>query len=273
VGGVEPRYHVAAGRTCPFVGHTGIVCIQRQGSEEVSRWYRDTWAPRVVNLHGVHGVSSLSSHNREGLDMDIVFVEGDVGVAAQLVRTSVGHHADARIVLDAPFDLIQPLHYPFAAAIRASTFPRRGMTMPALLPTPTASRQPLRAVDHSQRKGDGPMLVVLHHSFGSPGWLPFYDDLPRDFTVIVPHLPGFGPLIDRTGPAIPVTSRCCSALAAQADHDAVTLVGCGFGGWLAVELATMAPDASANSCSSAPPVSCRRTDASSIRCSSRTVTT
>ena len=108
----------------PFVGHTGIVCIQRQGSDEVRRWYRDVWAPRVVNLHGVHGVSSLSSHNREGLDMDIVFVEGDAGLAAQLVRTSVGHHHDARIVLDAPFDLIQPLRYPFAAAIRASDLPK-----------------------------------------------------------------------------------------------------------------------------------------------------
>ncbi|TML12018.1 MAG: hypothetical protein E6G39_12535 [Actinobacteria bacterium] len=108
----------------PFVGHTGIVCIQRQGNDEVRRWYRDTWAPRVVNLHGVHGVSSLSSHNRDGLDMDLVYVEGDVGVATQLVRTSVGHHPDARIVLDAPFDLIQPLIYPFAAAIRASDLPK-----------------------------------------------------------------------------------------------------------------------------------------------------
>jgi hypothetical protein len=108
----------------PFVGHTGIVCIQRQGNDEVRKWYRDTWAPRVVNLHGIHAVSSLSSHNREGLDMDIVFVEGDVGVAAQLVRASVGHHADARIVLDAPFDLIQPLRYPFAAVIRESALPK-----------------------------------------------------------------------------------------------------------------------------------------------------
>jgi len=108
----------------PFVGHTGIVCIQRRGSDDVRNWYRDVWAPRVVNLHGVHGVSSLSSHNREGLDMDIVFVEGDVGVAAQLVRTSVGHHPDAVVVLDAPFDLIQPLRYPFAAEIRGSDLPK-----------------------------------------------------------------------------------------------------------------------------------------------------
>jgi hypothetical protein len=53
-----------------------------------------------------------------------VFVEGDAGVAAQLVRTSVGHHPDARIVLDAPFELIQPLHYPFAMSIRASDLPK-----------------------------------------------------------------------------------------------------------------------------------------------------
>ena len=108
----------------PFVGHTGIVCVQRRGSDDVRRWYREVWAPRVVNLHGVHGVSSLTSHNRPGLDMDLVFVEGDVGVATQLLRTSVGHHADAQVVLDAPFDLIQPLHYPFAPVIRASDLPK-----------------------------------------------------------------------------------------------------------------------------------------------------
>ena len=40
--------------------------------------------------------------------------------------------------------------------------------------------------------GAGRPLLVLHHEIGNPGWLPFYDDLARDFTVHVPSHPGFG---------------------------------------------------------------------------------
>jgi hypothetical protein len=108
----------------PFVGHNAIVCVQRRGSDAVNAWYRGEWARRVVDLHGVHGVMSLSSHNRPGLQMDVVFVEGDVITATQLIRTSVGHHPEAEIVLDAPFDLIQPLSYPWADDIRNSDLPK-----------------------------------------------------------------------------------------------------------------------------------------------------
>ena len=53
------------------------------------------------------------------------------------------------------------------------------------------------------------MLVVLHHSFGNPGWLPFYDDLARDFTgASYRTCPVSAPLTDPIGPATPVTSRC-----------------------------------------------------------------
>ena len=40
--------------------------------------------------------------------------------------------------------------------------------------------------------GDGPTIVVLHHSTGSLGWLPFYDLLAENYTVLVPDLPGYG---------------------------------------------------------------------------------
>ena len=117
--------------------------------------------------------------------------------------------------------------------------------MTALLPSPTVLETTVAGLTiRAERKGDGPLVVVLHHSFGSPGWLPFYDDLAADFTVIVPHLPGFG-LSDR-----PDWARHPRDLALLLRHwlrkqtdDAVTLVGCGFGGWLAAEMATMAPDA------------------------------
>jgi pimeloyl-ACP methyl ester carboxylesterase len=116
--------------------------------------------------------------------------------------------------------------------------------MVAMLPGPNRFETPVAGLSvHALRKGDGPMLVVLHHSFGNPGWLPFYDDLARDFTVIVPHLPGFG-TSDR-----PDWARHPRDLALLIGYwlrkqtlSNVTIVGCGFGGWVAAELATMAPE-------------------------------
>ena len=39
--------------------------------------------------------------------------------------------------------------------------------------------------------GEGPPVVVLHHSFGNPGWLPFHRELSERCTVVAPDLPGF----------------------------------------------------------------------------------
>jgi pimeloyl-ACP methyl ester carboxylesterase len=117
--------------------------------------------------------------------------------------------------------------------------------MTILLPSPTVNETTVAGLTiRAQRKGDGPVLVVLHHSFGSPGWLPFYDDLARDFTVLVPHLPGFG-TSDR-----PDWARHPRDIALLMRHwlrkqtdGAATIVGCGLGGWIAAELTTMVPDA------------------------------
>src|SRR5690606_37865021 len=98
--------------------------VQRRGPEAVGAWYRDEWGPKVVTLDGVHGVASYTSLTREGLALDIVFVEGDAAAIASTVRAQAPHHADATIVLDAPFDRIEPLRYPFADAIRASSLPK-----------------------------------------------------------------------------------------------------------------------------------------------------
>ncbi|MCH8283322.1 MAG: alpha/beta hydrolase, partial [Chloroflexi bacterium] len=40
--------------------------------------------------------------------------------------------------------------------------------------------------------GAGDPLLVLHHDTGNPGWLPFYDELAKSFTVYIPSHPGFG---------------------------------------------------------------------------------
>jgi pimeloyl-ACP methyl ester carboxylesterase len=93
------------------------------------------------------------------------------------------------------------------------------------------------------RGGDGRPVVVLHHSFGHPGPLPFYDELAADHTVWVPDLPGFG-ASDR-----PEWARHPRDLALLIGHflrreriAPAAIVGMGFGGWIAAELATMAPE-------------------------------
>ncbi len=95
---------------------------------------------------------------------------------------------------------------------------------------------------HLSRAGSGPALLVLHHDIGSPDQLPFYDLLAERFTVLVPHHPGWG------RSARPTWMRSVRDLAAvhqwlladQGLND-VSLVGLGFGGWIAAEMASLAP--------------------------------
>lgn len=104
----------------PFVGHTGLVVIQRRGEEAAGR----KRAASLTELEPVHGVWSLESRNREGLELDLVFVEGDAAAAAELLRQQAPVPAGVEVLVDAPFDLIVPLHYPWADAIRASDLPQ-----------------------------------------------------------------------------------------------------------------------------------------------------
>ena len=89
--------------------------------------------------------------------------------------------------------------------------------------------------------GAGPPLVILHHDIGNPGWLRFHELLAEDFTVYVPDIPGYGQS-DR-----PQWARNVRDLVAllhltldELDFQDVVLVGLGYGGWLAAELATTA---------------------------------
>ena len=104
----------------PFVGHTGIVLRQRRGGEVAAR----ARASRLVDLDFVHGVWCLRSRLRDGLEMDVVFVEGDAAEAALEMRRVEPTDGTTEMLVDAPFDRINPLHYPWAEAIRTSELPK-----------------------------------------------------------------------------------------------------------------------------------------------------
>lgn len=107
----------------PFVGHTGLLVVQRQAEDQVSAWYRGDWAGRVVQLAGVHGVMTVHSSRHEEQETDLIFFEGDPVQQTKAIRAAAPHHPAARILADAPFVLIDPLRYPWAQAIRDSSLP------------------------------------------------------------------------------------------------------------------------------------------------------
>ena len=90
------------------------------------------------------------------------------------------------------------------------------------------------------RKGEGPPLLVLHDSLGNLGWLPLYEQLSSSFSVVVPDLPGYGKS-DR--PDWARSPRDLGILLLllldKLGLSGVTLVGMGFGGFVAAEMATM----------------------------------
>lgn len=88
--------------------------------------------------------------------------------------------------------------------------------------------------------GSGPVLVCLHHSWGSPGALEFHQELASEFTVYIPDMPGWG------GSDRPLWARTVRDIAILMSHfnntvsdSPVVLVGLGFGGYVAAEIAAM----------------------------------
>src|SRR5579863_7667844 len=88
----------------------------------------------------------------------------------------------------------------------------------------------------------GRPVLVLHHDIGTPDQLQFYDALADKFDVIVPNHPGFGV------PERPQWLRHPRDLAAlyqwllaEIGAERASLVGLGFGGWIAAEMAALAP--------------------------------
>jgi hypothetical protein len=108
----------------PFLGHTGILLVQRTASPDVDEWYEREWAPGVARLEGVHGVVTFRSSRQADGSTDIVLFEGDAVDRTKVIRANAPHYPDAKVSVEAPFLLIEFLHYPWADAIRASTLPR-----------------------------------------------------------------------------------------------------------------------------------------------------
>src|SRR5215471_4379953 len=95
---------------------------------------------------------------------------------------------------------------------------------------------------HLMRAGKGRPLLVLHHETGTLDRLPFYDALAGRYDTLVPHHPGYSrsPRPDwmRSVRDIAVVYR---GLLSELKVKDVVLVGLGFGGWIAAEMASMAP--------------------------------
>jgi pimeloyl-ACP methyl ester carboxylesterase len=95
---------------------------------------------------------------------------------------------------------------------------------------------------HLAQAGSGRPVLVLHHDIGTPQQLEFYDALVERFAVLVPHHPGYG------GSERPQWLRSVRDVAViyqwligDLGIERPSLVGLGFGGWIAAEMATMAP--------------------------------
>ncbi len=88
--------------------------------------------------------------------------------------------------------------------------------------------------------GNGDPVVVLHHSTGNVGWIPFFEHLAERFSVTIPDMPGYGqserPEWAREPRDLAIL---LNELLDRLELDQVTLVGLGFGGFVAAEMATM----------------------------------
>jgi len=97
---------------------------------------------------------------------------------------------------------------------------------------------------HVIRGGHGSPVVILHRDIGTLNRLPFYDLLAQRHEVLIPHHPGYGesPRPDWAANVrdIAVIYR---ALLAELELPEAVIVGLGFGGWIAAEMATFTPAA------------------------------
>jgi len=95
---------------------------------------------------------------------------------------------------------------------------------------------------HVRRGGKGSPVLLLHRDIGTLDRLDFYDALAARHEVLIPDHPGFG---NSPRPDWLMNVRDIAAVyRAMLDtlgRSNATLVGLGFGGWIAAEMATFAP--------------------------------
>jgi pimeloyl-ACP methyl ester carboxylesterase len=90
--------------------------------------------------------------------------------------------------------------------------------------------------------GQGPALLVLHRDTGRAGWTDLHQRLAERFSVFAPALPGFD---DSTRPRwMRTVSELATVLGFGIDKLGVgpaNVLGLGFGGWVAAEVAVQSP--------------------------------
>jgi pimeloyl-ACP methyl ester carboxylesterase len=94
-----------------------------------------------------------------------------------------------------------------------------------------------------RRGGKGAPLLFIHGEFGVPGWLESFALLAEHYDVIVPSLPGYGRSA-RPDWIMGVHDLAAWVTWLARDLDLrtpVNIVGCSLGGWVAAEIATVAP--------------------------------
>jgi pimeloyl-ACP methyl ester carboxylesterase len=94
-----------------------------------------------------------------------------------------------------------------------------------------------------RRDGRGAPLLVIHGELGVPGWLDSFARLAEHYDVIVPSLPGYGA---STRPDWIMGAHDLAAWVTWFARDLglpapVNVIGCSLGGWIATEIATVAP--------------------------------
>ena len=97
-----------------------------------------------------------------------------------------------------------------------------------------------------RRFGEGKPVLILHRDNGMPEREEFFELLAERFAVHVPWLPGFHHGYPEDWRWLANTRDLAVALQAfvvqlELNENELTLVGLGFGGWLATEMATMSP--------------------------------
>lgn len=93
------------------------------------------------------------------------------------------------------------------------------------------------------RGGSGRPVLVLHHDTGTLDKLPFYEALSARFDVIVPNHPGYGEKAERAQWLRHPRDLAAlyQWLLAELGVERASVVGLGFGGWIAAEMAALAP--------------------------------
>src|SRR4051794_21572901 len=86
--------------------------------------------------------------------------------------------------------------------------------------------------------GEGPSLFLFHSLLSDrASFDPIVPDLSRSFRVIVPELPGFGKSGAVDGGLAEVADRMAEAVTDAADGDDITVLGNGYGGFVALQMA------------------------------------